>query len=129
MMENNLNFLTPSFSGTSHTNGLPQYAYNGLYTIGGFQDTKDSQTAYFGRVVTINYNNNKNTFSMGKQTGNLFAGILVNEQNIRENDPAIQNYIISGIPATIDAGDSVYYLVTAEDGVTTRTYAVYYNER
>lgn len=58
--------------------------------------------AYFGAVMSVNPAGDQAAFYVGNPTGTYtVVGILLNEQGVRENDPAKPNYIMNEMPATV----------------------------
>ena len=99
-MENNNN-LTIGFEGSASINGQPMYNSNGIRTIGAYQDSTDTQVAYFGRVASVVPATDKYSYFMGAPGSSNLLGVLLNEQSVRENDPAKPDFVLSTLPATI----------------------------
>jgi hypothetical protein len=98
-MEQSLN-LTIGFKGGQYLNAMPIYNHDGApYTKGGLIDSANTETAYFGRVVSEDPSN-LGRFLMGCADGDTVVGILQNDYAINENSPAKPTYLLSLQPAT-----------------------------
>jgi hypothetical protein len=92
--------LTTSYLGSASINGVPRINRDGYRTDGGYQDSTDTQTAYFGRVVSRVLGTSDKALFMGAPSNSTYAGILINEEQMQQNSPARPNYLLATEPAT-----------------------------
>jgi hypothetical protein len=59
--------MTLGFKGAGTPNGVPLYVTNGLYTLGGVQNSADTQLMKFGRVVCSDPAGDDGVFSVGAE--------------------------------------------------------------
>lgn len=100
-MESNMS-LSVSFKGAQLLNGQPIFNHDGApLTVGGKIDGSNTQTAYFGRVVSVNSSVDSNSFWMGLPSDSYQAvGILQHDNAVGEYEPTKPNYILPLLPAT-----------------------------
>lgn len=106
-MQTNMN-LAIEFKGTQTINGVParyQGSQDDITPVGGFISNNNTEgNAIFGYAMSMNVAADKREFLMGANAvgsaNNVFVGILLNDQAVRENDPAKPNWKMNGMAAT-----------------------------
>lgn len=100
-MESNMTFSDVQFKGQIDMNGVPVFNHDGApFTVGGYIDPDETETAYFGRVVSAD-SSTPRKFLMGITGDDQVVGILQNDYAIRENSPFKADYLLPGLPATV----------------------------
>jgi hypothetical protein len=104
-MQVNLALHAPLFAGAVGMNGVPvinEGSQRMIQTKGGIISLSNTDgTAFFGCILTVNPAGDQAAFYVGNPTGTYtVAGVLLNEQGIRENDPAKPTWIMNEMPAT-----------------------------
>ena len=92
--------LTTSFIGSATINGVPKTNREGYRTDGGYIDSTETQTAYFGRVVSRVLGTSDKALWMGAPGSSTYAGVLINEEQMQQNSPARPDYLLASEPAT-----------------------------
>jgi hypothetical protein len=99
-MESNMNFSDIQFKGATAQNGVPIFNHDGApITTGGYISSLETQTAYFGRVVSAE-DATPRTWLMGIGGTRKVVGILQNDYATNENSPFKAGYLLAGLPAT-----------------------------
>lgn len=105
--------LAVEFKGSQAINGVPgnlEGSIRMIETKGGFISTSNTNgTAIFGVMMSVNPAGDPQALYVGLPNGYVFVGPLLNEQGIRENDPAKPNWIINGMPATVVLAGTLWY--------------------
>lgn len=96
----NLN-LSLGFRGQGKPNAIAAYVDNGAYLVGGFASLTDTQTAYFGTLMSSNPAGIDGEFFCGIPSGYSQIGIAIYEAGIAMNDAAKNNYVLTGQPMTV----------------------------
>jgi hypothetical protein len=118
-MQTNLALHAPLFAGAVLMNGAPvvnEGSQRMIQTKGGIISLNNVVTgatpafAYFGCVLSINPAGDASAFYVGNPTGTYtIVGVLLNEQGVRENDPAKPTYIMNEMPATAVVRGRLWY--------------------
>ena len=100
-MQSNMT-LNVDFVGGIHPDGVPANLEGGnrhIDTKGGYIAPSNTVDAHFGRIVSVDPAF-PDAFLVGWTNGQRVVGPLLNDQGIRENDPAKADYILNQQPAT-----------------------------
>ena len=95
-------------------NGVPvinEGSTRGIQTKGGIISLNNiaAAIAYFGAIVTVNPAGDDDAFYVGDPAAYVVIGPLLNEQGVRENDPAKPTYIMNELPATAVTRGRLWY--------------------
>jgi hypothetical protein len=113
-MQNNMN-LAIEFKGTQVINGVParyEGSQSDIVPKGGFISNNNTEgTAIFGVAMCVNKAADAAELLVGAavDANSVFVGILLNDQAVRENDPAKPGWKMNGFPATVATKGSVLY--------------------
>lgn len=132
-MESNLT-LTLGFKGQGKPNGLPAYVPNGVWTVGGFQDSTDTYPAKFGIVMSSNPNGLDGDLLCGAATINGVASVYQAVVTVSgTTTSAAGNINVDGTVIAVPSGataqtvanliaSGVYYRFTTSISTTTVTF-------
>jgi hypothetical protein len=118
-MQQSMALHGPLYYGAVLANGVPvinEGSFRNIQTKGGIVSLNNVVTgatpaiAYFGCMMTINGAGDDAAFYVGLPVGTYtLIGPLLNEQGIRENDPAKPTYIMNEQPCTVVSRGRLYY--------------------
>ncbi len=104
MQTNLIGGLVIGFYGTTAINGVPARQMGSiddtLRKPGFISNNNTEGNAIFGVMMSIHNAANAAEFYVGLPSGYAYVGPLLNEQAVRENDPAKPNWKMNGTPAT-----------------------------
>ena len=115
-MQTNLALHAPLFAGAVTMNGVPvinEGSTRFIETKGGIVSLNNIATAiaYFGCVMSVNLAGDDDAFYVGNPAGAFTVmGVLLNEQGVRENDPAKPTYIMNEMPCTVVTRGRLWYM-------------------
>jgi hypothetical protein len=99
-MESNMSFSDITFKGQINMSGVPIFNHDGApFTVGGYISEDNTETAYFGRVVS-SLDASPRAFLLGISGSQKIVGILQNDYAINSSSPFKANYILPKLPAT-----------------------------
>jgi hypothetical protein len=120
-MEQNMTFTDVQFKGQINMNGVPIFNHDGApFTVGGYISTDNTETAYFGRVVSADASTPRE-YLLGVTGDDIVIGILQNDYAIRENSPFKADYLLAGLPATVIFFGMLWLGSWTHAGTSTRT--------
>lgn len=90
------------YKGSGKPNAVAAYNDLGAYLLGGIPAADDTQTPYFGCLVSVNPSGSDDSqYYCGIPSGYVAVGIILYHAGIAMNDPAKPDSFLSTQPATI----------------------------